>query len=211
MYTALFVFIVIFSYVNIIFNAENNREEKVMKTIRQAKWCYIICSVLLAAVGVYMIVKPRASAVTLCCVVGMVAVIAGLAKIFGYLSHDLYNLAFQFDLSLGLFMVAFGVILLLKPGKVITLLPFIIGVLVLIDGVFKLQTAIDAKRFGLYNWWLILLGGILCIALSITVIADPFKGSDLIMIFTGIALTADGLQNLFNAFYTVKIMKGDKS
>ena len=78
---------------------------------------------------------------------------------------------------------------------------------VLVDGVFKLQTAVDAKRFGLSNWWLILLGSLICAVLGLLLIVDPFGGSNALMIFVGISLLTDGLQNLFNVFYTVKILK----
>ena len=128
-------------------------------------------------------------------------------KILGYFSHDLYNLAFQFDLALGVFTLIFGLILLLRSARVVTFMPVIIGVFVLVDGVFKLQTAVDANRFGLSNWWLILLGSLLCIALGLLLIVDPFSGSGALMTFVGISLAIDGLQNLFNAFYTVRILK----
>jgi len=180
---------------------------RTLKTIRQAKWSYIICSIMLTVVGICIIARPRLSAVRLCSVIGAIVILCGLTKILGYISHDLYNLAFQFDLSLGIFTVAFGSVLLLRAERIIAILPIIIGIFVLIDGVFKLQTAVDAKRFGLSNWWLILIGSLVCVALSLILIFEPFSGSDLIMIFVGISLLVDGLQNLFNAFYNVKITK----
>ena len=133
-----------------------------MKTIKQAKWCYIICSVLLIAAGVYIMVRPYASAIIFCRVIGAVSLFYGVSKILGYFSHDLYNLAFQFDLALGVFTLIFGLILLLRSARVVAFMPAILGVFVLVDGVFKLQTAVDAKRFGLSNWWLILLGSLIC-------------------------------------------------
>ena len=133
-----------------------------MKTIKQAKWCYIICSVLLIAAGIYIMVRPYASAIIFCRVIGVVSLFYGVSKILGYFSHDLYNLAFQFDLALGVFTLIFGLILLLRSARVVAFMPAILGVFVLVDGVFKLQTAVDAKRFGLSNWWLILLGSLIC-------------------------------------------------
>ena len=178
-----------------------------MKTIKQAKWCYIICSALLIAAGVFIIVKPFTSALIFCRIIGGISLFYGISKILGYFSHDLYNLAFQFDLALGVFTLIFGLLLLLRSSRVVTFMPVIIGVFVLVDGVFKLQTAIDAKRFGLSNWWLILLGSLICAVFGLLLIIEPFGGSNALMVFVGISLLTDGLQNLFNAFYTVKIMK----
>ena len=175
-----------------------------MKTIKQAKWCYIICSVLLIAAGVYIMVRPYASAIIFCRVIGAVSLFYGISKILGYFSHDLYNLAFQFDLALGVFTLIFGLILLLRSARVVAFMPAILGVFVLVDGVFKLQTAVDAKRFGLSNWWLILLGSLICALFGLLLIIDPFSGNSVLMTFVGLSLAIDGLQNLFNAFYTVK-------
>ena len=140
-------------------------------------------------------------------IIGVISLVYGMSKMLGYFSRDLYNLAFQFDLALGLFTIIFGFILLLRSAKVVTFMPVIIGVFVLVDGVFKLQTAVDANRFGLSSWWLILLGSLMCAVLGLLLIVDPFGGSNVLMTFVGISLTIDGLQNLFNAFYTVKIME----
>ena len=178
-----------------------------MKTIKQAKWCYIICSVLLIAAGIYIMIKPYASAIIFCRVIGAVSLFYGISKILGYFSHDLYNLAFQFDLALGVFTLIFGLILLLRSARVVAFMPAILGVFVLVDGVFKLQTAVDAKRFGLSNWWLILLGSLICALFWLLLIIDPFSGNSVLMTFVGLSLAIDGLQNLFNAFYTVKILK----
>ena len=191
----------------IIYCVEKMKGGKTMKTIKQAKWCYIICSVLLIAAGIYIMIKPYASAIIFCRVIGAVSLFYGVSKILGYFSHDLYNLAFQFDLALGVFTLIFGLILLLRSARVVTFMPAILGVFVLVDGVFKLQTAVDAKRFGLSNWWLILLGSLICALFGLLLIIDPFSGNNVLMTFVGLSLAIDGLQNLFNAFYTVKILK----
>lgn len=191
----------------IIYCVEKMKGGKTMKTIKQAKWCYIICSVLLIAAGIYIMIKPYASAIIFCRVIGAVSLFYGVSKILGYFSHDLYNLAFQFDLALGVFTLIFGLILLLRSARVVAFMPAILGVFVLVDGVFKLQTAVDAKRFGLSNWWLILLGSLICALFGLLLIIDPFSGNSVLMTFVGLSLAIDGLQNLFNAFYTVKILK----
>lgn len=100
-----------------------------------------------------------------------------------------------------------GVIFILHPNAIISMFPVIIGLLVLIDGVFKVQTAFDAKRFGLREWWLILVGALLCAGLGLLLLFDPFAGSNWLMVLVGVSLLLDGVQNLFNALYTVKITR----
>lgn len=178
-----------------------------MKTIRQAKWAYILCSILFCITGTVLIIYPAISARVISYIVGVVSILYGLSKILGYLSEDMYFLAFQFDLALGIFVSIIGIIFLLQPGRIISFLPFLIGLFVIIDGVFKVQTSVDARRFGLREWWLILVGAIICLGFGIFLLCDSIKGGEFLTVVMGIALLINGLQNLFNALYTIKISK----
>ena len=177
-----------------------------MKYVKAAKTFYILCSILLCAIGTLLICLPTLSAEVLCVVLGVVSLVYGTEKIIGYFSKDMYRLAFQFDLALGIFVAIIGVILLLHPGKVLELVDFIVGLFVLIEGVFKVQTSVDAFRFGMKAWWLILMGALLSCVFGLLLLFSLLPATTVLMVFVGISLIADGAQNLFNAFYTIKSM-----
>lgn len=178
-----------------------------MKYLRAAKSFYIACGILLCAIGIVLICMPTISAVILCILLGAISLVYGAEKIIGYFSRDLYRLAFQFDLALGIFVSIIGVILLLRPGRVVELLDFIVGLFVLIEGVFKVQTSVDAYRFGMKAWWLILVGALISGLFGLLLLFDVIPGTQLVMIFVGMSLLSDGAQNLFNAFYTIRVMR----
>lgn len=178
-----------------------------MRRVQSAKWMYTISSLLLCVLGVVVMIWPSLSARIICYLFGGVMFFYGATKLWGYFSRDIYRLAFQFDLALGILLCIMGVIFILHPNAIISMFPVIIGLLVLIDGVFKVQTAFDAKRFGLREWWLILVGALLCAGLGLLLLFDPFAGSNWLMVLVGVSLLLDGVQNLFNALYTVKITR----
>lgn len=177
-----------------------------MKYIKAAKSFYILCSILLCAIGTLLICWPTLSAEVLCIVLGVVSLVYGAEKIIGYFSRDMYRLAFQFDLALGIFVAIIGVTLLLRPGRVLELVDFIVGLFVIIEGVFKVQTSVDAYRFGMKAWWLILMGALLSCVFGLLLLFSLLTATSVLMVFVGISLVADGAQNLFNAFYTIKSM-----
>ena len=72
------------------------------------------------------------------------------------------------------------------------------------DGVFKIQTALDARRFGLSKWWLILIWAIAAGAAGLVLLARPVEATKLIMQLVGINLMIDGGLNLWVVLYTVK-------
>ena len=80
---------------------------------------------------------------------GAVSIVFGIIKLMGYFSKDVYRLAFQFDLALGIAMIVLGAVEVIRPRLLLGLLPVVLGIIVLVDGLFKIQTALDSKRFGL--------------------------------------------------------------
>lgn len=177
-----------------------------MKRIRQAKWAYVLLSLCMIALGFYIVFHPGASLLTICYLTGAFCILFAVAKFIGYFSRDAYGLAFQFDFALGIFALVLGILLLFHPGNVLALIQFITGLFILIDSVFKFQTSLDARRFGLKRWWSILLAASLSAIAGIFLLFNPFGGAAL-MILVGIALIVGGLQNLVVVLYTVKYVR----
>ena len=99
-----------------------------------------------------------------------------------------------------------GVLLLLHPEDSSAQICNGMGVLLMI---LKLQTALDARRFGLERWWLIGGAAVLASILGVLIILDPFGGSGVAgaVMLLGITLLTEGLLNLYVAVYTVKTEK----
>lgn len=178
-----------------------------MELIKKAKSAYVAMSVIMLILGLVLVIWPEMSLSALCFIVGIVLLIFGVVKLVSYFSKDLYRLAFQFDLALGIFTLIFGIILIVHPENIVMLLPVIMGVLILLDGVFKIQTAMDARRFGMERWWAIMLLAVVTAIFGLLLVIRPFEGAVTVMILLGITLMVDGVQNLCVVLYTVKISK----
>ena len=178
--------------------------------LRQAKWMYIICSMLICVLGIVLIAVPSISARVICWLIGILLIVFGACKILGYFTTDMYHLAFQLDLALGAFLVIIGVLFIVRPGKAADSIAVLVGIFTLIDGAFKVQTSRDARKFGLSWWWLILTGALLSFAAGVILVFGIVDGGAFLITMIGIALVIDGIQNLFNAFYTIKVIKNLK-
>lgn len=180
------------------------KEELIMEFIKRTKKAYLILSSALIFFGICLIIWPEISAKTLCIVTGAVIAVFGVVKLLGYFSNDRFGLAFQFDFALGIFLIIAGILMIIHPKNIITSLPIIFGVFILIDGAFKLQTATDAKRFGLQKWWAIIILAVLTCIFGGLLILNPFESAITFTVIFGITLIIDGIQNLCVAAYTVK-------
>jgi len=171
------------------------------------KWASVAFSAILIILGICITANPTISAIFLCYIIGFIALLAGVFKIISYFADDMYGLAFEYNLALGIISAAIGVVLILHPNNIIRLLPVIVGIFILTDGVFRFQTAVDAKKFGLSEWWLILLFAVFTGTMGLLLIIHPFSGTSLLMMLVGISFIVDGVQNLCVSICTIKSRK----
>lgn len=178
-----------------------------IKSIQAAKIGYIIISAILCTFGILLIAKPDLSLSLIGIIVGVVLIAFGIIKLIGYFSKDLYRLAFQFDLAFGILLIVLSIAILIRPENMMSFLCVILGVAILADGLFKIQTALDARRFGLRTWWLILSLAIIAGVIGIVLVLRPAESAQILTILLGIALLAEGILSLCVALCAVKIIR----
>lgn len=172
-----------------------------------AKTGYIVMSLVFCAAGGALIARPEMSASLIGRVLGAAMILFGAVKLVGYCSRDLYRLAFQYDLGFGLLLIALGALVLARPAQVLDFLFTALGVAVLTDGLYKVQIALDARRFGISAWWLTLILAAATVAVGLVLVFRPWDSVRLLTILLGAALLAEGILNLCVAVSTVKIVR----
>lgn len=183
-------------------------EEKTRNTtpMQIAKTGYVVISVALCALGLIMIILPDFSITLAGTLLGVMMIVFGAVKIIGYWSKDLYRLAFQYDFAFGILMVPLGMFILFHPSEAVSFFYIILGVVILADGMFKLQMALDARAFGLERWQLIFVLAILAGVIGCVLIFHPSDSAEVATALVGTALLGEGLLNLIVALFAVKIV-----
>ena len=175
--------------------------------MKAAKTGYIVVSALLCVLGLVLIIFPSFSAEAFGIIAG---IMFGAVRLVGFFSRDLYRLAFQYDLPFGILLVALGVVFLLHPQSLVSFICISLGLYIMADGLFKIQIALEAKRFGIGQWWLILALALVTGALGLVLLLNPAGGSRLIMILLGISLLSEGVLNFSTVITAVKIVKNQQ-
>ena len=154
-----------------------------------------------------LILFPGFSTSALGIVCGAVMILFGIVKLVGYFSRDLYRLAFQYDLACGCLLILLGLVMLLRPDSLLNFICVALGIYILTDGLFKIQISVDAKRFGLRGWWLILVEAILAALLGLTMIFRVTDSARVLTVLLGVSMLAEGILNLSTVITAVKIVK----
>ncbi len=175
-----------------------------------AKAGYIVMSLVFCGAGVLFIAKPELSAMVISRALGAAMIVFGLIKLVGYFSKDLFRLAFQYDLGFGLLLIALGILVLAKPAGVLDFIFVALGIAILADGLFKVQIAVDSKRFGISTWWLTLVLAMVTGVVGLALVFRPWDSARLLTTLLGAALLAEGILNLCVAVSTVKIVDNQR-
>jgi uncharacterized membrane protein HdeD (DUF308 family) len=178
-----------------------------MSKVKKAKCAYICYSAALIVIGLCLCAVPDISSKVVCILTGAFLMAMGAVKITNYFVNDVYGLAFQFDLAMGMINIILGIILILHPERVLQFTEIMLGVLFMVDGNFKLQTAVEAKRFGLKQWWSILLTAMLTIICGLLLVFDPLDSGAAMAIAIGVSMAMDGILNLLVAIYAIRLVK----
>lgn len=177
-----------------------------MKKLRIARDGYILLSIVFYIAGITYMLLSSVSPMVVCMMSGVILVAYGIVKIIGYLSDDLYCLAFQYDLSCGILLIVVGIIVLGCNVRIKHLLSPGLGLLILLDAVLKIQTSKDAKKFGLETWNWILAFSIIAGAFGVLIIIGPFSGVRARHILNGCGLLVEGVMNHLEIKETVKVL-----
>lgn len=168
-----------------------------MEKIKKWKWIYLILTLTVMAFGICLILWPGISAEILCYVLGAVLLIAGGVRIVCYFQRGISALWHRYEFPLGLLDVLVGIYFFSHPANVLLILPMVVGIVVIVDSVFHLQTALELREIGVKRWWMILLFAIVSILAAIGLIRNPFEGSLTLMVYLGICLVIDSIQSLY--------------
>lgn len=150
-----------------------------VRLIQTAKWGYAIIAAILCAMGLTLLLLPGLPLPSIGVMVGMALGISGVVKLMGYLSRDLYLLAFQFDLTFGILLMALSVVVLLRSEHVLDALCLVLGIATLADGLLKIQTILTLR---------------------------PSVDGRMLRILMGVALLADGVMGMGVALCAIKVL-----
>ena len=174
--------------------------------MRIAKIGYIVMSVMFCIAGALFIALPDISITMIGISMGIAMIVFGIVKLVGYFSRDLFRLAFQFDLELGILLLVLGLIVLIRPDDLMSFICIALGISILTDGLFKVQIALDSKRFGIKSWWVILALAVVAGTIGVFLIFRSAKSAQFLTVLLGVSILAEGILNLYTVISTVLII-----
>lgn len=172
-----------------------------MKALKELKWDALLKGALYILLGLAAFLIPETMEKTLAYLMAAVLILAGAVSMVCYLLRDAKQNYYRNDFLYGLIGIALGVIVLYKIELIISLVPVILGIMVLISGCAKLQDVIDIKRLNSGNWIVLLVIAVIDVVFGILLITNPFKAVSILFRLIGAGLIFSGITDCVVIFY----------
>lgn len=165
--------------------------------IKDMKKQLILTSLFSIVLGLVLVIWPDATKLAVGYLIGAALVIFGVVQIVRYFVYEVQLDLFRYDFVAGLLLLGAGVFLLMRPQVIVSVLPVLLGIVILIDGAVKIQQSMDLLRAGYGRWWLVMLFAVLSLAAGVLLLVDPFDAASTLMMLIGIALIYNGATDLW--------------
>lgn len=114
------------------------------------------------------------------------------------------------DLVTGLISSLIGIFVITKAGLVISTLPFVIGIVIAVNGVFNIGKAVELKKLQYKKWIAVLAMAVLTAALGLVLIFNPLQAADFAISLVGIGLLVTGVCDIWAATRAERILSEEE-
>lgn len=181
------------------------KDKSILKTV---KTVYSAVAVLECILGLVMLCYPGFSLSALGIILGIGLVLFGVVELIAYFSGSAPLILSRNVLAGGIFFIILGVLVLMNPLGLMNFICIVIGVGILADSLFKLQSVLDVRQFmSRGSWWLVFAALLLSVLAGILLVFWPGESGRALIVLLGIGLLLNGAFNIFDVVYVTRYVK----
>ena len=160
-------------------------------------WLSVLLGVLLIAMGIWVMLTPVQSYITLSLFFSAVIFVSGITGVIFTLSNKNRMKGWGWQLTGSILDLIFGTILMIYPGLSMMVLPFIVGFWFMFNGFSTIGLSGELKRMGWKSSGWGIASGILSIILAVIIIMNPIVGALTVVYMTSFAFLSSGIFRIY--------------
>jgi len=137
----------------------------------------IITSIFLLILGLLLIISSEATIISISYIIGSILVLLGVIGIINYIRTFKSKYKNELDFIYGIVTIILGLLIIANPKAIASIIPFILGLVIIISSATKLQYAFQLKSSKNNLWKSTLILSILTTILGILLLFNPFEGA----------------------------------
>ena len=175
--------------------------------IRKIGKTSLFTSFVLLFIGFFMASKPAESIDLLVLLFGAVLIIDGVIHFFSYFNIEDEYRFFSYELAQAIICMIFGLLIICYFESVKIYLPIVSGIWIVLDGILKLQIALNIRDVRNVNWGIMLSMSMIAIAIGFAIILHPIVTSTFIFRICGAVIVITQLMNIYDDYYILSRVK----
>ena len=173
-------------------------EGHVRETVQRHSFLFVLQGVLMVVAGVVAFVYPLVTTLAVALFLGWIMIISGIVQAITLLAGTRVP-HFGLQLLSAVLWVITGFIFVRNPGLAVGTLALLMVIVFMVEGIAKIVLAVTVRP--LKNWGLVLVSGLIGVALSLYLIANPALTLLVLGLFIGIQLISEGIAILLLAWH----------
>ena len=162
----------------------------------------LVTSIIMALIGVLLLLKPDFFLTTLSTIVGIIILVPGIISLVDY-----FRTKYMPNLVIGVIAGVLGLVFIFNPKVISSILPFVLGVYFIINGLSRLQYALEMRKNKVPDCTPSLISSLLILVCGVLLIINPFGGAMAITQVIGIFMIIYAGLDFYNAITTKKKVK----
>ena len=155
----------------------------------------LISSVCLSILGLLLIFESETVIVSISYIIGAILIAMGVLGAMRYFYAEIKSII---DIVYGFVTVILGIVVILHPNAIATLIPYIMGVLIIVSSVTKMQYAITLNRYKNKMWKSSLIISIITLLFGLLLVFNPFAATKFVLKIVGWIILVYGVLDLIS-------------
>lgn len=163
----------------------------------------IVTSAILIVLGVLLVFQSEFTIMTIAYIIGAILIAIGALAIIKFVQNINSNKKNELDIIYGLGTIILGILVIKNHQTIASIIPFVIGVGIIISSSTKLQCAFELKAKDNPQWKMTMIVSIVSVACGVILLFNPFKGAVIITQIVGAFIILYGILDIISTI-TIK-------
>lgn len=162
----------------------------------------LLSSVGLAILGGLLIFKSEFAILSISYTIGAILIAIGILAILDFIKNMKQSNKNELNIVYGIVTVVMGIIVISNPEAVASIIPFVVGFVIMVSSALKLQYSFELKKKNNELWTPTMIISAIMLLCGILLVFNPFKGAEIFTKFIGIVMLIYAVLDIIS---TIKI------
>lgn len=174
--------------------------DKLMKKFFRSS---IVTSTILIVLGLLLIFQSEVTIMTISYIIGGILIALGVLAVIKFIQGTNKEGKSELDIVYGIVTTILGILIIMNPQAIASVIPFILGIAIIISSATKLQYAFELKANNNRLWKVTMLISILSTLFGVILLFNPFKGAVMFTKIVGIFILGYAILDIISTI-TIK-------